>query len=480
MQHFEIITLQQPKENLLRINVENLTKLAEVGFAAGQEFDVHYFPEKRKIIVEASEQGARVISPKNYKYSGGVRIGSRLDIKNQMVVDVFNGEKELMMIYSNNKLVFCETPKSKSVRERIDYMANAIIKDNKVKSGSLFGGVGCADIGLEQGFSKVGVNTELAFINELESKFVDTFTNNNPTYKPGKTVTAAMDIHQLFPAALPGVHIWTAGIVCKSYSSLNVKHRDAPEWDEMFGHLTTSMLMTLQMTQFKSPIIFVEQVVPYFNSISFHQLKRILEIKGYKMHVAGDFSDSGGYKGVAGKDYGDIENRRRLFVAFVTEGININLDFMVDLQRVNSTPIKTLLDDDQQISEKAYAIGSSLKKKSLETDWKNKVVTDEVVSLPTISAGYGRVRIEDPKLLKENNNKLGDFRLFTAKEVARFKQLPEDLVDGVPAKKDQYTMLGNGLNGGASTAFFYAIAKSLKELPQPWDSQKDQAQSEAA
>lgn len=472
MQHFEIITLQQPNKDLLRINVENLTKLPGVGFAAGQAIDVQYYPDSRKIIVQACDDGGRVISPKNYKYRDGVRIGARLDIKNKNVVEVFEGETELMMIYSQGKLVFCETPKSKSVRQRIEYMAEAIIKDNKINHASLFAGVGCADIGVEQGFNKAGIDSDLVFMNELETKFVDTFTNNNPTYKPGKTVTAAMDMHQLFPAAIPNVHLWTAGIVCKSFSSLNVKHRSEPEWDEMFGHLTISTLMTLQMSQFKAPIICVEQVVPYFNSLSFHQLKRILEIKGYKMHVAGDFSSTEKYQGVSSKKYGDIENRRRLFVAFVTEGINVDFDFMDDMKKTNTTPISELLDDSASIPEKAFNIGASLKKKSLETDWNNRVVGDDVTSISTISAGYGRVRIEDPKLLKDNNNILGDFRLFTDREIARFKQLPEDLVDGVPAKKDRYTMLGNGLNGGASTAFFYAIAKSLKVLEQPWSAEK--------
>ncbi|NRB79159.1 MAG: DNA cytosine methyltransferase [Saccharospirillaceae bacterium] len=470
MKHFEIFTLQKPSAKVGRINIENLTKLPEVGFPPGQLINVDYFPKLRKIVITADDNGTHIISTKNYKYRDGVRIGSRLDLRNQTIAKIFEGETELMMIYNDNRLVFCETPRSKSVRDRIEYMAEAII-NGKLSTASLYAGVGCGDIGLADGFKKVGLDTELVFVNEIESKFVDTFTNNNPTYKKGKTVTAAMDIHELFPAAIPDVHMWSAGIICKSFSSLNVKNRDAPEWDENFGHLTVSTLMCLQMSNFKAPIIFIEQVVPYFNSLSFNQLKRILGIKGYTMHVAGDFNDNGIYKGVAGKDYGDIENRRRLFVAFVTNGINIDLDFMDDLARTNTTPITDLLDDPNTIPDKAFNIGASLKKKSLETDWKNRVVTDQVTSLSTISAGYGRVRIEDPKLLKDNNDPLGDFRLFTFTEVSRFKQLPEGLVDGVPAKRDQLTMLGNGLNGGASTAFFYAIGKSLTSLQQPWSSE---------
>lgn len=480
MRHFEIITLQKPSEAVGRINVENLTKLGEVGFKHGQSINVHYYPEKRKIVVEACATGSNVISTKNYKYRDGVKIGSRLDLRNQTIANIFKNERELMMIYSENKLVFCETPRSKSVRERIEYMADAIINDKPIQSGSLFTGVGCAEIGLDQGFSKAGIKTEVAFVNDIDSKFIDTYTNNNPTYKAKKTVTAAMDINQLFCAALPDVHIWSAGIVCKSFSSLNIKHRNSPEMDQEFGHLTTSTLMTLQMTQFKSPIIFIEQVVPYFSSVSFSQLKRILEIKGYEAHIAGDFNERGQYKGVSGKEYGDIENRRRLFVAFVTKGINIDLSFMDELARTNTTPISELLDDAKEIPEKAFDIGASLKRKSLETDWNNKVVTSDQVSISTISAGYGKIRMEDPKLLLDDTNKLGDFRLFSDKEIARFKQLPEGLVDGVKAKKDRYTMLGNGLNGGASTAIFYAIAKSLKTLSQPWNNVSSELELNAA
>jgi hypothetical protein len=125
--------------------------LREVGFKAGQYCSVEYHDTKRKITISTVNEptwDSRVVSPKNYKYRDGVRIGSRIDLKNNRVFDVFDvfdvfGEDtEILMIYSLNRIVFCETPKSKSIRERLTMLGRTIRQGLAFKHASLFGGVG--------------------------------------------------------------------------------------------------------------------------------------------------------------------------------------------------------------------------------------------------------------------------------------------------------------------------------------------------
>ena len=379
----------------------------------------------------------------------------------------FGEYEQIMVIYHHQQLTFVPLPIDITKRERLLQLAHSVTQTQTIRSGSLFTGVGCCEVGLSKGLHDAGLATKWCVANEINPTFIDAITNNHPSYKADDTTTIAMDINQLDRTMLPSVDIWTAGIVCKSFSSLNTASRDAPEWDTDFGHLTISTLLTLGQTGFNAPMVFIENVVPYFTSLSFHQLKTIMHIKGYTMHVAGDFTHSGRYTGVASGQYGDIENRRRMYCLFATEGVNIDLSLMDQYHTTNTTPISRLLDSN--IDNKAYNIGKGLKTKSQRTGWKNKVVTDKSCEITTVSAGYGKVRAEDPKLLKHNEDITGDFRLFTPAEIARFKTLPAQLVDGINSKRDAYTALGNGLTGNATRAFFYAVAKSLTTVAQPWD-----------
>lgn len=458
--HQETIKVQRSAllGDAARLNVENVSKLAEIGLVPGQRFNVTY--EDGKITVDVDKNGERVISAKVYKYRRGDVIGSRLDLKNMKVAESVGEQQVMLAIYSPNRLVFCLMPIAQQIAARTKQLLEIFKFKRPIRCGSMFSGVGMGDIGVESGLSKAGLKSKLTFVNDIDPLSINTLVANNPTYIKGVTNTYAMDIHQLSGHELDGVDILTAGIVCKNSSKLNVAQRDEPERCQNYGHLFVSFLNAMSANKWRVPIVVIENVVAYASTIGFGIIQRLFEIQGYDFYIADPESqDLHSYQGVNSLEYGALEGRKRLFAIFVTKGIPMSFSALNALKRACTLTVGDIREDESMFSDVDYNIGNGLKTAFERKGRKNNLSFNTDRTVKTITAGHYRGRAEDPYPVHPTNPTR--FRFFTNIEIARIKQMPEDLVDGVAAKKHRGTMLGNGIIKGACEAVFFCIGESL-------------------
>lgn len=461
MQHHETVAVQRNERlgSAARINIENVSKLAEIGLTPGQRFSVDYEPNQ--ITVLADDKGGRVISEKVYRYRKGDVIGSRLDLKNQKVAESAEDQEMMLAIYSPGKLIICLLPIERRARERSKQLLGRLRSGKPFRTGSLFTGVGMGDIGAESGLKKAGISSDLVFTNDIDPLSINTLVANNPAYSKGKTRTYAMDMHHLTGDELNGIDILSAGIVCKNSSKLNVAHRDEPERCPDYGHLFASFLNVMAGNQWRVPIVTIENVVPYAKTIGFDIICRIFKAQGYELYLADpDSQDIETYKGLDSHDYGALESRKRLFAIFVTKGVPMEFSALRALKRSCKLTVGGIREDESRFSDKDYNIGNGLKSAFERKGRRNNLAYDRDTKVKTITAGHYRGRAEDPYPVKPDDPTR--FRFFTDVEIARIKQMPDDLVDGVAAKKHQGQMLGNGILGGVSEAVFFCLGVSLK------------------
>ncbi len=461
MQHHESVAVQRNERlgSAARINIENVSKLAEIGLTPGQRFSVDYEPNQITVLVD--DEGDRVISEKIYRYRKGDVVGSRLDLKNQKVAESAENQEMMLAIYSPGKLIICLLPIERRARERSKQLMERLRSGKPFRTGSLFSGVGMGDIGAESGLKKAGISSELTFTNDIDPLSINTLVANNPAYVKGVTRTYAMDMHHLTGEELNGIDILSAGIVCKNSSKLNVAQRDEPERCPNYGHLFASFLNVMAGNQWRVPIVTIENVVPYAKTIGFNVISRIFEAQGYDFYLADpDSQDIEVYKGLDSHDYGALESRKRLFAIFVTKGVPMEFSALRALKRECELTVGDIREDEYRFNDKDYSIGNGLKTAFERKGRRNNLAYHNDKKVKTITAGHYRGRAEDPYPVNPNNPER--FRFFTDVEIARIKQMPDNLVDGVAAKKHQGQMLGNGIIGGVSEAVFFCIGVSLK------------------
>lgn len=461
MQHQESVAVQRNERlgSAARINIENVSKLAEIGLVPGQRFSVDYEPNQITVLVD--DNGDRVISEKVYRYRKGNVIGSRLDLKNQKVAESAEDQEMMLAIYSPGKLTICVLPIERRARDRAKQLLSRFRSGEAFRTGSLFSGVGMGDIGAESGLNKAGIASKLVFTNDIDPLSINTLVANNPAYVKGVTKTYAMDMHHLTGEELNGVDILSAGIVCKNSSKLNIAHREEPERCPDYGHLFASFLNVMAGNRWSVPVIVIENVVPYAQTIGFDIISRIFKAQGYDFYLADPESqDIEAYKGIDSHEYGALESRKRLFAIFVTKGIPMSFAGLTALKKACELTVGDIREDESRFTDKDYSIGNGLKTAFERKGRRNNLAHNEDTKVKTITAGHYRGRAEDPYPTHPEDPTR--FRFFTDLEIARIKQMPEGLVDGVAAKKHQGQMLGNGIVGGVSEAVFFCIGASLK------------------
>jgi DNA (cytosine-5)-methyltransferase 1 len=163
-----------------------------------------------------------------------------------------------------------------------------------------------------------------------------------------------------------------------------------------------------------------------------------------------------------GKDFGVLENRTRWFMVAATTGITIDLDAMVPV----CTPVRTVGEVLEQIPENdaSWRDFQYLKTKAARDAEKGngfamQIVDPSDTSVPVLRKGYHKGGSTDP-LLKHPSQE-GLYRLFTAKEHARIKQIPEHLVEGMSQTK-AHELLGQSVLYAPVKALFKRIGQSLE------------------
>ena len=406
-----------------RIWLEGMkAKLA--GFLPGKRFNIRKDESRKTLILDLCPTGFRVVSRKS-KSGQEVPV---IDINSAELLQLFDGLSTVRVIVQQARIVILPSHVELAKQERLARVKAQLQSGEPLTIGSLSHGGGVLSHALHSGLRDAGIPVRLAFANEIRAELLEHAHQANDCWDAFTVPLAAPMQHLAFDSwamdHLPKVSILEAGIPCSGASTAGRGRNGAghAEAHPEVGHLIVPLLAIVAKVQ--PAVICVENVPGYKNTGSMCILRNFLRDFGYVVHETQ----------VDGHDWNSIENRSRLGVIAVTEGLQFSF---ADLRRPPrlEQPIDSILehvdDDDERWSEMAGLKAKQTRDLLAGKGFKMQVVQGTDTSCPTLTKGYSKVRSTDPKLRHPSNPKL--LRQFLPTEHAAMKQVPKRLISGLCA-----------------------------------------------
>lgn len=446
---------------LARINIENRHLLSRVGLTPGVSVNIEYgedFLFVRKLAVP--EWDSLTIAPKHYaNRDGSTSVGCRLDIRRAKTAGVFRGETGLLITYTNEGVLISLLPTRMKARGRWAQLLRAI-NSGSIRTGSAFSGIGTLDSALHAGLQKSGLGATNEYVNDNWDEAVEAMLSGDSS-RPRRTYS--LGIEQLVTlsshAGIPQVDLLALGIPCKSSSRLNVQSRDLPEMHAQVGHQVLNVAMLLQSLKWETPIVLIENVVAWSETVSCSMLRKIFEEQGYKTELIGPKSAEGKYQGLNGNDYGDFERRRRMALIAYPPELEQFLAFGEMAKSPNLRTIGSIRAPEETIDPADYERGPGMIAKEAR-GWHNRIVSNDETSTPSCSSDCWKIRPEDPKFTSPD--KPGKWRLPTPEEHARLKGQPIESINTLRYDTAAHTALGNGTCRKVWVEFSRCLGVSLQ------------------
>ena len=423
-----------------RLNVENTRKLQSSGLEPGVRFSARYAPGMIEVVKD--DAGTNVVSPKRFvKRDGSVEVGSRIDLRSMQVHENLGGDERVLALYLPGRIVFMHLPSVARNCDRIERLLDAV-QSGEIKTVALYAGVGTLDAALHEGFAKAGLESTTVLANDSWEDAVDCLLADNPA-SSHKTRTFAGGIEQFVASGMrvPDATFVTIGIPCKGASRLNVATRDLPEMHAIAGHQVLNAVMALQQLEFP-PLVLVENVLAWADTVSFDMLRRVLHEQGYQTALVGDTDENGGYAGLVSSDYGDIEHRVRMALLAYPAGIDLSFDGLRKTGPSTAT-VGDIRLPEELVDPAEYEKGAHLaSEQKVAAGWRMRVVDDTANRTSSLSAGCWKQRVEDARFRHPTDPTKS--RLPLPEEHAKLKGHDPRIVNSLASNSHAHTALGNG------------------------------------
>ncbi|MGF6440082.1 DNA cytosine methyltransferase [Paraburkholderia youngii] len=423
-----------------RLNIENTRKLQSSGLEPGVRFTARYAPGMIEVVRD--DAGTNVVSPKRFpKRDGSVEVGSRIDLRSMQVHENLGGQEQVLALYLPGRIVFMHLPSVARNCDRIERLLDAV-QSGQLQTVALYSGVGTLDAALHEGFAKAGMESTTVLANDNWETAVDCLLADNPA-SSRQTKTFAGGVEQFIASGMrvAGATLLALGLPCKGASRLNTATRDLPEMHPIAGHQVLNAVMAIQQLDFP-PLVLVENVLAWTDTVSFSMLRRALHDQGYETTLVGDTDEQGVYGGLASTDYGDIEHRVRMALLAYPAGIDLSFDGM----RKTGPSTQTVGDirlPEELVDPAEYEKGAHLaSEQKLAGGWRMRVVDDSDNRTSSLSAGCWKQRVEDARFRHPTNPEKS--RLPLPEEHARLKGHDPRIVNSLASNTHAHTALGNG------------------------------------
>lgn len=404
----------------LRVYLDGM-RLAREGILPGMSYQRIINREEGKIIIRMVESGDYVVSKKIVR-ENEIPV---LDIKTDDLAGIVGRSGKVRIFVANMCIVILRHFNDEKVAERIKRML-AEIENKQLTTASLFHGGGIASKGIHSGLETAGLGSKTALAIEIETEFVESSLKNNPELwdKSSVIINAGVESVRYHQAGIPKVTIFEAGIPCTGSSqagSSKLKLKCAEE------HPTAgaAFFYTLQAIDATNPCIIVfENVKNYAGSASASVIRSVLSNLGYSMQEVI----------LRGNDFGALENRERWIMIATTVGLEefININDLFNYKQTPPSNVSQILEDevdDSVWSDLRYLKDKEQRDFSAGKGFRMQILNGDSLSCPTLTKGYHKRRSTDPYIKKDDDSEL--LRLFTAKEHARLKTIPESALEGL-------------------------------------------------
>lgn len=436
----------QKKQVVPRIYIENRVRLSDANFAPGKTFSIK--TQKNKLTIFLAEDGERTVTRRETKQG----LKPVVDVTTSDILNAFDKGLIGSQLYARffvDKIVITLVPRSEAIAERENRLFERLKQNKPLEKVSLFTGSGFLDNAIDRGFESSGIGIKTVFANELEEKFLCNGLENNPSLRGAKSVQGSIAF--LHRESLPVSDIMVMGSPCVGLSlagksalgiSSELEHPDA-------GHLFIYMLNAILAV---NPSVCIIENSPFgIESTTFNLVERVLVDNGYNIQK----------RLIKARQFGALENRNRMAFVAVSEGIDADINLLLETGEPNIT-VGDILDDtvdDAVWSKMEHVLRKYERDKKNGRGFKPNIVHANSDKVSVIGKGYVSWRTTEPKLAHPTVD--GLYRLFTVSEHCRIKGFDISMLHGL-SKTVAHQVLGNGVVAFGFTALAKHIGEQLK------------------
>lgn len=284
------------------------------GFSPGQKYEVNV--EGGKVILSANADGSRTVSSR----VRGDKTYPIIDINSKELLSVFDGMKSIRVVVTPGKVFLLPLASEVKKKERYDRLSGKLLRNEPLIMGSLSHGGGILANAIHKGLANGGIQTNLAFANEIREDLLQHAAEVNDAWHP-ETMAIGMPMQEAAQddwllARLPKLDALEMGLPCSGASRAGKSKRNLSKMEDHpeVGHLVFAALVILNKTQ--PAVVLLENVREYADSASAQILRLQMRDMGYTIHEAI----------LEGKDFGCLENRVRWCMVATTHGVDFSFD----------------------------------------------------------------------------------------------------------------------------------------------------------
>lgn len=423
-------------------------KILREGFVPGLRYRM--MERNKTLVLTICDSGDYVVS---IRKRGAVSFPV-IDITQQRLGDMFSGVERLRVVVRDGCIIISIHHHHQNSRNRYCRLIHNLQQKSSLTIGSLFHGGGILDKAVHQGFSNQGIDTKLGIAVELESQYLDaSLTNNVELWSAtSMAVESGVQYLQLQPGAtqFDGV---VAGIPCTgaSLSGRSKLKLTYAEDHELAGACFFWFLMFVHSVN--PAFVLVENVPAYASTASASVIRSVLQTLGYHLQE----------RVFSGCEFGALEDRKRWVLVALSDGLQegFNLNAVQPL-RTKPSRLRDILDpvppDSDCWKPYDYLADKEQADKAAGKGFRRQLLTPDDTQCGTIGRSYNKARSTEPFLRHPEDPDRS--RLFTPREHARLKGIPESVVDGL-CTTTAHEVLGQSVVFPVFEAIAQALAKHL-------------------
>lgn len=428
-------------------------RLERAGFAPGKQYEL--VAGDQRVILTLKPNGTRVVSAK----TKGEQKLPVLDINSAQALGMFEGMQKLRVIIRKDEIHLLPLATQKRAAERLDRIERKLSNGEPLDVASFCHGGGVLSLALHEGLKAAGIDSELKLACDIDEDVLFHAAETNPMWND-RTIAIAAPMQELVadPWAMKQIGTATileAGIPCvgASLSGRAKKGLSMAEADPNAGHLVVAFLALVNALQ--PAIVVLENVPPYQNTASAHQIRHMLRDWGYELSETI----------LEAREFGAIEDRKRMVMVAVTKGLSFDVQSIekpiITARQKLGDILEPIPPDDDAWSEMNYLRDKEMRDKAAGKGFAMQIVGPDDDRVGTVGAGYGKNRSTEAKVRHPIE---GDrlLRLLTAREHAAVKGVPEALISGLSTTR-AHEMLGNSICFKPFVAVGQAIGRALKQ-----------------
>jgi DNA (cytosine-5)-methyltransferase 1 len=396
-------------------------------FKPGDRFDVNPDKQGKKMELVLNSEGEYRV----YKRTKNNEVLPLIELKGDVIESVFEVSMLLRVVARNGKITIEIHGSVKKQMLRVSKFLNKLLKKEALTKGSLFTGLGVLDSAINQGLSNAGIDSYTKFIVERERKYVDAFLKNQTRglFREDLIIVESPIEAVEFKGEIC-VDILVSSLPCTGSSKAG-KTKNKIKSAELHVDAGSAFYYWLNFIAFCQPtLIIMENVVEFSNELSMSVIRSVLDNMGYDLKE----------RNLGGNDFGCLENRNRMCFIAISKGLTDKVDFSLDSVlpiQLKESSVSEIMDvvpeDDKSWKSYSYLVDKEIRDKESGKGFGRELIDGTEEKVGTIRRLYNKGGSCDQFVKHPKFDENGLSRLFTLKEHARLKKIPEFLISGLSA-----------------------------------------------